>query len=1252
MKRGQRIFIYFLCVLLFVELLFVLNGGLTGNAIAKSFEKSFSSFDEVEKNIKIEDGGISDEVEEKVSDNIEVAEVKETGNFDEVNKAEDSSCYDSDGFNNLLEAGYVEIDSEKFYDYCEENIVYDYYCDPNTKSFSIGNIIRSIGFSIFGGDKPPTTSKKCEDFGEGFVCEDGRCVEVGGEGEDLGLNPNKMDFSLINEKIKEKGLLWTAKENPISQLSEEEFEKRLGLIIIEEDLDLFTRRDKDTRIKSTLSSNDFPDLFDWRDQHGKNYITPIRDQAGCGSCWAFATVATFEGHVNAYYNNPDLDLDLSEQDLVSCFHGTGCGGASISQIESIFSSYLQDEGIATETCFPYAATNINCLNKCSNWQDNAWKTYDYVAVDIMGNLQERTDNIKYTLMNYGPVEVGMEVYDDFRSYGGGIYSATTTLFLGNHAVTIVGWGNNDGLEYWIVKNSWGTNWGEKGYFRILMGDCRIDSRYAFAITESIPPQSENVICTDNDFDGYCYWGIGAKPTENCPLCNDYISDCDDSSSSIFEGCGMVNQTSGSLEIVSNPENAKVYLKDMYSEYWTYVGKTPIILDNVFLGEREIKLTEELCHEEVYKNAIVTENGIETIHANLPRKDLCLEGWPVSTGKPVSTRNTITLKDIDNDGADEVIFATDKLYIFSGNGEKIKEWPLINYDTLGRTPAVGDLDGDGELEIVVTEYYYNESLPKSIMAWHIDGTLVEGFPLTFSEKGDLGQVTLSDLDRDNRDEVITTLTTDVYIKTIVLDLESDGLHIFEDISSGSLVSNYIYLPSGNLDSDKYFEFLLPTEGFQKKLYIFNYNENTRTYEKSHLADIPKELIGSGFSFSISMGDVDNDGELEIFIDDSDYFTKTYSFESDGTLISGWPQNCYGISLADITGDDNLEVICGEDWNIASPFDYDQGSGVHKYDGTMLWRDSSTCRANRESTIGDINGDGLSDIIMIDQCGMIRAWDSEGNQIEGFPIEFSRYGPYTGIGVIAVGDINGDGITDIVTGSPGNSKEVYVFQFGAYNPSALQWPMVAHDPQHTGCYDCILQEEQKYKCLSNQQIGDINGDGNITQEDVELLSEFIYEENNYNGSACCFDVNFDKKINLVDVTKLITIVSGSMESPGRCPLCSDGTPSGKCSGFLYCSEGELVLNRCDKCGCPNGESCEKDGNSWLCKLNTDTGSKTGSGDEELGGGFETASESSGDSEGEIREVLEKIENEKIDETSMNENIIQRFVTGVRKILGDLF
>jgi C1A family cysteine protease len=224
------------------------------------------------------------------------------------------------------------------------------------------------------------------------------------------------------------------------------------------------------------SGESYQVIIDWRNYNGMNFMTPVKNQGECGSCWAFASSAVFEAQTKINANNPNLDIDLSEQDLVSCYlpntySVNGCDGATQNQIKNLFSSYIQTSGETTESCFSYQASgSVSCSNKCSNWQSQTTKISSQTLLPL-NNIAA----IKDYLQTKGPILTAMNVYRDLYSYTTGIYKHTTNQLEGGHAIVIVGYGEYNGKTFWIVKNSWGESWGEEGYFKIFAGDSDIES---------------------------------------------------------------------------------------------------------------------------------------------------------------------------------------------------------------------------------------------------------------------------------------------------------------------------------------------------------------------------------------------------------------------------------------------------------------------------------------------------------------------------------------------------------------------------------------------------------------------------------------------------------------------------------------------------------------------------------------------------------------------------------------------------------
>jgi len=210
--------------------------------------------------------------------------------------------------------------------------------------------------------------------------------------------------------------------------------------------------------------------FDWRNKDGKNWVTPVRSQGSCGSCWAFAAIATMESAILICTENPDKDIDLSEQHLVSdCCSAGSCGGGW----PDWALDYIRDTGVTTEACCPYTSRDGSC-NLCDGWSETAWQITDHLYVE------PTKEDFKSALQIYGPITVVLTVPEDWYYYRSGVYTPTWTGGVGwaNHAVVLVGWSDADNC--WIIKNSWGAEWGESGYARVKYGDLE-KYNYAYAI---------------------------------------------------------------------------------------------------------------------------------------------------------------------------------------------------------------------------------------------------------------------------------------------------------------------------------------------------------------------------------------------------------------------------------------------------------------------------------------------------------------------------------------------------------------------------------------------------------------------------------------------------------------------------------------------------------------------------------------------------------------------------------------------------
>nr|CAG4712923.1 unnamed protein product [Naegleria fowleri] len=234
----------------------------------------------------------------------------------------------------------------------------------------------------------------------------------------------------------------------------------------------------------------FPTSFDWRNVGGNNYVSPVRNQGQCGSCYSFATTAMMEARKRIFSNNIDQPI-YSPENIISCsIYSQGCDGG----FAYLVSKYGEDFGIVAESCDPYVGFVTKCKpnNNCPVRQ--FWTDYKYTG-GFYGAVDE--NNMMLDILVNGPLAVSMEVYNDLFSYHSGIYRHVPSskfsapvpnpFELTNHVVLIVGWGEENGQKYWIVKNSWGTGFGMQGYFWIAKGvdECAIESENGSAIPVNV-----------------------------------------------------------------------------------------------------------------------------------------------------------------------------------------------------------------------------------------------------------------------------------------------------------------------------------------------------------------------------------------------------------------------------------------------------------------------------------------------------------------------------------------------------------------------------------------------------------------------------------------------------------------------------------------------------------------------------------------------------------------------------------------------
>ncbi len=236
-----------------------------------------------------------------------------------------------------------------------------------------------------------------------------------------------------------------------------------------------------------LGKTSLPARFDWRDVGGKNYIGSVRNQGGCGSCYAFGASAAAEGVYNlARGLTGTACVDFSEAYIIWCLgrrseyrdHFFGCDGADYSYSEL---QALVDVGVPGEQGFPYTPTDPG---ECLHDADPRVRFAGWYRVPC-GDVEA----IKTAIMTYGVVDAAVEVSSAFSAYSGGIYQDANThcsetpceYTPTNHAVALVGWDDAEGVFF--LRNSWGSSWGENGYMRIAYTSAIVSCAVCYLVTE-------------------------------------------------------------------------------------------------------------------------------------------------------------------------------------------------------------------------------------------------------------------------------------------------------------------------------------------------------------------------------------------------------------------------------------------------------------------------------------------------------------------------------------------------------------------------------------------------------------------------------------------------------------------------------------------------------------------------------------------------------------------------------------------------
>jgi len=257
---------------------------------------------------------------------------------------------------------------------------------------------------------------------------------------------NFVDNKKVIDAHNAKGLEWTMGVNAFTDLTSKEFsELYLGYKPRQND---FARSQN---LHVAPSAQVLASSLDWRTSGA---VTPIKDQGQCGSCWAFSTTGSVEGANKIKSGNL---LSVSEQQLVDCAGSSGNQGCNGGLMDDAFEYIIKNGGLGAESAYPYTAKDGKCQSGVKS----------IATVSKYTDVKKNDETGLMSAINIEPVSVAVDA-QSWQTYRSGVLTTLCGKQL-DHGVLLVGYGTDGSTDYWLVKNSWGTSWGEKGYIRLVRG---------------------------------------------------------------------------------------------------------------------------------------------------------------------------------------------------------------------------------------------------------------------------------------------------------------------------------------------------------------------------------------------------------------------------------------------------------------------------------------------------------------------------------------------------------------------------------------------------------------------------------------------------------------------------------------------------------------------------------------------------------------------------------------------------------------